>query len=235
MATRVCLVLGLLLVAASWACGGEKPTPPAEREIKALIDQLVSPNPRPITDERPRDLLLPRLPKGFDRARQKKVHEAYWKLNRIGPRAFPFLMERWGDKRYCLTTQDGLSGACYNRTVGYVCKWIVFNQLQPCGFWPKVEDDPRGKPRRPGYPSKFLRSQAAARMWWQKNKDRSLQQMQLEALDWVIAEEAKRPRDFTDAERKELQQIRKKLVKGRQPLPPGNYWSQDIGWEGGGP
>ena len=44
--------------------------------------------------------------------------------------------------------------------------------------------------------------------------------MQLEVLDWLIGEEAKRPRNFSDAERRELQALRKKLVQGGKPLPP---------------
>jgi len=67
----------------------------------------------------------------------------------------------------------------------------------------------------------FLNSQKAARKWWEENKDKTLAQMQLEVLDWVIAEEAKRPGDFTDAERRELQDLRKKLEKGGKSLPPG--------------
>jgi hypothetical protein len=56
--------------------------------------------------------------------------------------------------------------------------------------------------------------------------------MQRAVVDWVIAEEAKRPGDFKDAERRQLQQIRKKLVKSRKPLPPGSSIFPD--YEGGG-
>jgi hypothetical protein len=52
--------------------------------------------------------------------------------------------------------------------------------------------------------------------------------MQCEALDWVIAEEAKRPKDFTDKEREGLQRVRKQL-EGGKPLPAGNYeWVEIV-------
>jgi hypothetical protein len=50
--------------------------------------------------------------------------------------------------------------------------------------------------------------------------------MQLNALDWVIAEEAKRPRDFKNEEIKHLQRVRKELLQSGKPLPvqaPGSY------------
>src|SRR5262249_52744287 len=189
----------LLVSPAPWACAGEKPKEPSDREIKALVAQLVSPNPKPIIgDGKERAALHFRLPKEFDRKKQKYVVDAWGKLRQLGPRAFPFLIEQWENDKYCLTVQHGLSSACYNLTVGEVCQRIVADQLQPYSFWPKVDDDPRGKPKRPSYPLTQLRTKKAAEQWWAKHKDKTLYQMQLEALDWVIAEEAKRPRDFTD-------------------------------------
>jgi hypothetical protein len=217
------VVAALLVSPASWVCAGEKPKALSDQEIKALVAQLVSPNRGPII----RDTTF-RFSKGFDRNKQEKVADAWGKLRHLGPRAFPFLMERWGDDVYCLTVSHGLSGACYNLTVGQVCQRIVCDQLQPYSFWPKVDDDPRGNPKRPSYPLEFLRSKKSAERWWAKNKDKSLYQMQLDALDWVIAEEAKRPRDFTDKERQYLQKIRNKLVKDGKALPPGSHRVEEV-------
>jgi hypothetical protein len=224
------LVLSLLALGpAPSAAAGGKPKPPSEEDIKAIIDQLVSPNPKPITgDEDERQAPDYRLPPGFDREKQKVVRGARYKLRQLGPQAFPLLIERWGDKRYCLTISHGLSGYCHNQTVGDICRAIVFDQLQPYSYWPKGHDDPRGKPGRPSYPARFLGSQKSAREWWEKNKKKTLLEMQREVLDWVIAEEAKRPRDFTAEEKRELQRIHKELAQGGKPLPPGNYDLVDI-------
>src|SRR5262249_11049521 len=88
-------VVGALLVSPEpWACAGEKPKEPSDREIKALVAQLVSPNPKPIIgDGKERAALHFRLPKEFDRKKQKYVVDAWGKLRQLGPRAFPFLIE----------------------------------------------------------------------------------------------------------------------------------------------
>ncbi len=217
------LVVGILLSLClpAW---GQKKAPPTDKEIKTLIDQLVSPNPEPMTTFRPHI----DLPAGYDRTKQAKVLDARSKLLELGSPAFPFLIERWNDERYCLTTENGLSGCFTNESVGSICRIIVFVQLQPFGFWQSGGDDPRGKPHRPSYPEHFLESQKAAKAWWEKNKGKTLYQMQLEALDWVIAEEAKRPGDFSAKEQEGLQKIRKDLVKSGKPLPPGGYYAVQV-------
>jgi hypothetical protein len=223
-------VLGLLLAGAALSLAGEKPEAISESEIKALIDQLVSPNPKPILLDKGRETgkfgLEFRVPKGFDREKQKKVLEARAKLREIGPQAFPFLIARWKDERYCTTVGNDLSGVYYNLSVEHVCGDIIRTQIQPYGYYPAGGDDPRGKPYRPTYPAKGLYAEKDVREWWEKNKTKTLYQMQMEALDWVIAEEAKRPGDFTDEERKALQTIRKKLVDSGKSLPAG-FWGPD--------
>jgi hypothetical protein len=206
----------------------KKKEPPTEKEIKALIDQLASPNPKPIVNKRKVPGI--NLPPGFDRKKQDKVHLARSKLAELGPQAFPFLIDSWKDERYSLTTCNGLSGWFYNESVGHICQTILFGQLQPYGFWPAADGDPRGKPHRPDYPVHFLNSQEAAKAWWEKNKEKTLYQIQLEALDWVIAEETKRPGDFTDKEKQSLQKLRKRLVEGGKPLPPGHYYARKISY-----
>ncbi len=214
------LVVGILLSLClpAW---GQKKAPPTDKEIKTLIDQLVSPNPEPIT----RGLPIIDLPAGYDRRKQAKVLAARSRLLELGPPAFPFLIERLKDERYCLTTENGISGVYRNRSVGDICRKIVFVQLQPFGSW-----QGRGKPPLPSYPHHFLESREAAKAWWEKNKHKTLYQMQLEALDWVIAEEAKRPGDFTAKEKEVLQKIRKDLVKSGKPLPPGDDGVEQVHW-----
>jgi hypothetical protein len=213
------LFVGIVVGQATPASSGEDPQPPKANEIKTLIDRLVSPNPAPDEDklkagETKADGGFPR---DFDHKKQAQVHRACVRLTELGPQAFPLLIERWEDKRYCLTTEV----ASYtNKSVGEVCRSIIHGQLQPYGHFQKGYADPRGKPHRPDSAATFLGSQKAARQWWEKNKDKTLSQMQLEVLDWVIAEESKRRGDFTDEERRELQALRKKLVKGGKPLAP---------------
>src|SRR5262245_35286381 len=113
--------VALLLCPAPWACAGEKPKAPSEREIKDLIARLVSPNPEPTLRGDGW-----RVPKGYDRDKQQKVLDAFEKLRKVGPIAFPLLIRGLEDERYCLTACD--SGvASINLSVGEVCRCIVFD------------------------------------------------------------------------------------------------------------
>jgi hypothetical protein len=75
-----------------------------------LIDRLVSQNPKPITGDEDKTVDDYRTPEGFDAAKQQLVYKARADLVRLGPIAFPFLIERWDDERYCLTTENALLG-----------------------------------------------------------------------------------------------------------------------------
>jgi hypothetical protein len=202
--------------------GGQAP-PLSEREVKTLIDRLVSPNPEPKEDQG----LIPgrQLPPDVVRDKQKPMREARLKLKALGKEAFPFLIERWADKRYCLTVPDAMFPGCYhNLTVGEVCRRLVYDQVQPYGHKQVISPNPVAL-LRPMYPS--LSSTEQAKQWWERNKGKTLHAVQLEVLDWLIAEEAKEPRNFSDMERHELREIRRKLVPGGKPLPSGDYYSDE--------
>jgi hypothetical protein len=233
------LVVGIVLGQWLLAWGGDKPQAPAEekkatptdKEIKALIDQLVSPNPKPIINKRGAPSI--EVPKEFDQKKQSQVCLARSRLVELGPSAFPLLIENVNDKRYSLTTENALSGWYRNESVGEVCQAIIFDQLQPYGgYWQLVGEegggDPRNKASRPGYPSDFLESQEAAKAWWEKHNKQSLCEMQLEALNWVMAEEAKRPDDFTCEEKEFLKKLRQGLEKSGTALFSGNYYPNEI-------
>jgi hypothetical protein len=206
----------------SGAAGEPATKSPTDAEIKALVDQLVNPNPRPMTNKSPRF----RYPKDFDHEKERKVDEARRKLLDLGTRAFPFLIERWDDHRYSLVTCNGLSGAYDTMNVGSVCYAIVYSQVQPYGTWAENKvGDPRSVPGRPGY---SLGEKKEALIWWEKNKSKSLKEIQLEVLDWVIAEETKKPKSYIDEERKALADMRAELVKTGNAIPPGSYYATEF-------
>ena len=71
------LVIVVLAIAILPAQGEEHAPPPSKQKIKALVDRLVSPNPKPITEEEdPRVAPDLRLPPGFDREKQAPVLQA---------------------------------------------------------------------------------------------------------------------------------------------------------------
>jgi hypothetical protein len=191
-----------------------------QADVLKLINALASENPAP-TERRGPDL---KFPPGYDRKKQEPVRSAKSKLKAFGPAAFKSLIENWGDERYCLTYSVGINGYMYNATVGKMCRIIVYDQIQPYGIWPRTEDDPRGKPKRPSYPSVFLSDQKAATKWLEEHKDKSLFEIQLMVIDWVIARESESLKDFTDEERAAMREIREKLVESKKPMTRGNYY-----------
>jgi hypothetical protein len=186
----------------------EKPS--SEREINALIAQLVSPNRAP-DDKNGPDATYP---VGYDRDAQKRVRRAWSQLHRLGHRAFPYLFDHFDDKRYSFTADDG--PADMNWSVGLACSDILVCHLQPYGI--------RGQP---SYAKHYnLRTSAGAKLWWETRKDKSLRELQIETLEWVIAEEARTPLRYSDQERLYLHDLLAKLRAGSVPLAPSVPWSR---------
>jgi hypothetical protein len=203
--------LSLQLAASARA---EEPKQLSDKEIKALIEKLTSPNPEPKAAKDP----CLKVPADFDRKKQELVNQAFEDLHKAGPQAFSQLVASWEDKRYSITVAHCLSGAYYNWTVGEACRAIIYDQLQPYGTWQEGGGDPRSMAHRPGYPHEFLWTEKETKDWLAARKAKSLGEMQLEILDWIVGEEAKEPDKFTKSEKDKLQQRRKELADGRKPL-----------------
>lgn len=189
-----------------------------------LIEALASENPAP-TERRGPDL---KYPPGYDRKKQERVRRAKGNLRSLGPAAFRSLIDNWGDERYCLTYSVGINGYMDNATVGDMCRIIMYDQIQPFGIWQRTDDDPRDKAKRPSYPEAFMHDQEAATKWLEEHKDKSLFDIQLLVIDWVIERESKSPKDFTDEERAAMRDIRERLVKSKKPMTQGNYYTNDY-------
>ena len=196
-----------------------------ETQIKKLIDQLVSPNPPPTVDYKVNRRGY-ETPNGYDSEAQRAVLAARKKLVELGPVAFPQLLERWTDDRYCRSTCSALSGGWQNVTVGNECRTIIFDQLQPYGYWQRTDSDPRGKTARPSCDKAFFDTQDNAKEWWGRHQEKSLREMQLTIANWIVSEESKRPDDFSDRERTHMKRIRDQLANDTNPLKSGNfYWT----------
>jgi hypothetical protein len=228
---RLILFLFIILAASALATSaGEPEKKPTEKEIKALIDKLVSPNPKPITGDEDPDVAPDyRLPPGFDEEKQKLVRKAISDLKGLGICAFPFLIDRWDDDHFCILISEGINGYFRNQSVGKTCKMIIFDQIQPygnsAGF---AKNDDLKLAWRPSYPYEFLASRADAKKWYEKHKDKSLYEIQLEALDWVIAEEAKNVKEYSDKEREFLKRTRNDLVENKRFIGRMHFYPIDI-------
>jgi hypothetical protein len=134
-------IFGVLF--ASSVSGGQK-APSTQRETKALVEQLVSPNLVTPTDE-----CWPEHPPNYDREAQKRVLDAMKRLRAIGLPAFPYLIARIGDRRYCLSEDAGSCDFAFS--VGTICYLTVDAHLQPYGHYTMGAGDPRERAKRPQY------------------------------------------------------------------------------------
>ena len=224
---RSCFAV-LITIVLSGSPGHAQDQGARSKQVEKLINALVSENaaPDPGAWRKP--------PRGYDRKKQQPVLRAVGKLKALGPSGFKFLIENWGDKRYCLTYSVGINGYMGNATVGEMCRRIMFDQIQPYGYWTLGEaeafDDPRNRRLRPDYPKEFLADQETAAEWLEEHKNKSLVEIQLMVINWIIEQESASPNDFTDRKRECMQKIRDELVKSQKPRTRGNYHSDDYHW-----
>ena len=189
--------------------------------VDALVEQLASKNPTPQeVDGGTAD-----YPPNYDKKLQKPIYETYRKLNVLGVKAFPHLIDHFDDRRYALTADGGSMDI--NFSVGELCYYIVELQIQPDKGWTVGKGDPRFRAFRPHFPKHIkLRDKESAMKWWEQNKTRSLAEIQILVTEWAIAEEAKRPTEYTDEERKALQKSLDDLRRTDKPIPSSVPWSK---------
>src|SRR5439155_1017603 len=119
----------------------------SKKEIKALIEKLVSPNDEPTTRA-----ATYKFPADYDYKAQEDIFRTFNQLKGIGPPAFPQLFKNLDDKRYAYSSQ-GISTSHMNWSVGDLCRGIIRSYLQSYsgGSFTAGRGDPFARPRRPDY------------------------------------------------------------------------------------
>ena len=194
------------VAAACHSCWGAAKAEAREpKAIEQLIEQLASPNKPPLIS----DFGDVSYPPSYDKKAQDRVSAAFKRLFELGKPTFPCLLKHLDDTRYSLTKEDEIEGDWHNYHVGRLCRAIFLSHLQPYGdYYARGKGDPRDHPRRPSYFKHYqLSNPAAAEKWWKARKNKTMVELQIEALEWVIAEEAKRPKDYSDSEREHLVRV----------------------------
>jgi hypothetical protein len=197
---------------------------PTEAEIKALIEQLASPNAAP--SRQGPDAVYP---KNYDNKAQAKVWEAYRKLEKLGPVSFELLAQNIDDERYSLTGDGGAADANFN--VGFLCRWILEQQICPFektvygeGYTRghpqnRVVEGPRGKPPlRPDFISYLGKNPVQAKQWAKGARMLDLHLIQRSALEWMIAEEEKDPKTYDEVERTALKVLHREMAWSNSAL-----------------
>ena len=188
-----------ILFFARLACGAE---PSAER-IQSLIEKLAITNAPASLDP----IFTPSkdTPKTD---RRVIAYDAADELGKLGIDAFPYLLESLGDKRQSVALRRVLPS-----TVGDACYCIVTEQLYA------LPRDYRGSFYRTGADgqlherpvfSKQLLTPANLKEWLAARHDRTLAELQLEALGWVLGQEERIGAQTRDAEEEYLTPLRAK-------------------------
>ena len=162
-------------------------------------------------------------PTDYDRKAQEKVLTAWCHLADAGIQAFPLLLEQLDDKRYSFTKDAGEND--FNWSVGRACFDVMRCQVEPWYYktLPGTNGDYCLRPRYTGH---YFRNAAAAKSWWETHKHKSVHDLQIEVVQWILAEEAKTPGEYSPAERMYLEAILKKLHGGKVPFPGNVPWSR---------
>jgi hypothetical protein len=193
---------------------GAEPQTPAE-----WVEALASPNPEPKIEQRDvRAIGRYTLPDGFDKEAQKRVVRAWDHLAGQGVAAFPALIEHLNDERYSTSIASPISEYWHNWSVGQVSKRIIESQIETWGPYSVGKGDPRSRPPRPHYCAKDFEQKKSVEVWWKAHQDKSLRDIQIEALEWTIAEEKKQDADKYAADILYLNDLLSKLQNSVDPL-----------------
>lgn len=201
----------------------------SKTNYRELVKGLASPNkPLDCWDEG-RENHKPDIPPSYDMAAQAPIEKNRRTLFEHCEEALPALIEGCTDTRYSLTWQS--DSYCDNSCVGEVCLEIVASHLEVYREYMSLGS------KKGVYAYRFVPQINAAigekvteekkkeiEEWWQKRKDKSLLELQIEAFDWAIEKRKNdaETRGEGDAAKdiKRLTAVRDKLKKNHKCLPP---------------
>lgn len=137
-------------------------------------------------------------------------------LRDIGMPAFDALISARVDERY---SYSWVYAAWRNHSVGDACFMIVESQVVFHGFGYKSREAADGRHAvKPSY-LRHLRAQKRLGQWWADRRGRTLRELQVESLEWTIAQE--RFLGFTDDEQRDriLKPLEERLAELQKQSP----------------
>jgi hypothetical protein len=183
------------------------------------VAQLVSPNKEPITGD-----VAVKFPRGYDLRAQRRVDEARKALHDNFEDALPHLIDALDDQRYSMTVNWAEGDAYPNYSVGEVCRDVIASQLEV--YRDKI---------RFSLPRWHEYDYPVSKAWWKTRKDRSLAELQVEAIDWAIERRKAEPeKERREEELVGLRELREQVAKSGKPtkskrlLPPMVVTDQGI-------
>lgn len=158
---------------------------PSPTQIKNWIAELANRDAKPFTEPY---VLKP--PRNVSRESLEIVKNAYDKLSANAPEALPALIDSLEDERYSYY-QESPSGAFLCHTVGEACYSIIVANIEIYRKHATVLDRTE-KPRT----VHFIGAMGGSRKWLADRKNRSLFEMQREALEWALKQPKPEPREL---------------------------------------
>jgi hypothetical protein len=153
-------------------------------DIRAIVDALANRNPPP---KHSGVHHTPTFAANFDWAEDARVWKALESVIQRAEEAWPELVRRLDDDRYCLTYLS-FSGFTYDKTVGTMGRTIILRTLS-AGYFESVK--PRFKePHLAILTADFLRDPKRLKSWCEERRGKKLFELQIEMCDWAIAEVA---------------------------------------------
>lgn len=184
---------------------------PSLPQCQAWVQKLANRSNRPF------DQYVFDPPRNIDRKALADVKAAYDQLSAHFSDALPALIGGLYDKRYSYYQEVPSNGVFECHNVGEACYDIIVTHIEVYRRHLYVLDG-TGVPRT----VYFLSEMGGVEKWHSSRKDKSLLQLQLEAVDWAL----KQPRD-TRVERSEwdhaiaaLRKFRHELAEGKKPFDP---------------
>ncbi len=154
-------------------------------ECQLLIEQLASKSEPPFAENARAD--LPRGLRESDLIRiQQPIRKAYADLSDNIEVALPLLVEHANDKRFSYV-YESISGAFVKASVGSTCRRLVYHHIEVYG--PHVRSfGGSGTPGEPPFPRKpaFIADAGGLEKWAASRKEKSLAELQIEAIEWAI-------------------------------------------------
>jgi len=186
---------------------------PSRAQCDAWVQQLAN------RSERPFDRYVLEPPRNVDRKALAEVKAAYDKLSIHFSDALPSLIGGLSDKRYSYYQEVPSNGAFECHDVGDACYDIISAHIEVYRRHLYVLD--RTQVPRTVH---FLSEMGGAGKWHHARQDRSLFDLQLEAVDWALRQppDDRVKRSDWDNAVAELRRFRDDFAKGKKPFDPMN-------------
>jgi len=158
-------------------------------------------------------------PRNTDRTALADVKAAYDTLSLHFPDSLPSLIGGLSDRRYSYWQEVPSNGAFVCHDVGDACYEIIAAHIEVYRRYLRVLDR-TGVPRTPH----FLSAMGGVKKWYEARAEKSLFDLQLEALEWALQQPPDKRVEQADWNKSvsALQKFRDEFAKDRKPFDPKN-------------